>query len=112
VSERIRLFSNGFEFEHWEGRNCSWCVKSGTLDTEPSCDLYDAITESMVTDGTFSPEIVARFEWTPEYRAVLGWPCPEKQTEPTPPKTATQEMAEAGVPMLEGFAPSPQAGRP
>lgn len=115
MGERIHLWSNGFEFDHFEARNCARCVKSGDLENEPSCDLYDAITEAMCGDGSFSPEIVARFGWQEEYRAVLGWPCKEFQAEgPIEPKPAAREMQEAGATMLPGFdvAPVPSGGRP
>jgi hypothetical protein len=103
MAERIRLFANGFEWEGWDERNCSRCVKAPGEDERSSCELYDAITDAMVNGGTFPPEIVARFEWREEHRAVLGWPGPELETEPAPPKPAATVMAEAGAPMLPGF---------
>jgi hypothetical protein len=108
VSERIRLFSNGEEYRNWEHNNCDRCVKRWPGNGPALCDLEESLSVACIDDGTVAPEIAARLGYAgdPQF-----W-CAERQTEPTPPKTAAQEMAEAGVPMLEGFAPSPQAGRP
>ncbi len=105
MAERIRLFSNGFEHDNFEARNCDRCVKIPPEGEPGRCDLYDAITEAMCDDGTFAPEIVARFGWKPEYHAVLGWPCKEFQVEgPIEPKPAAREMQKAGATMLPGFS--------
>lgn len=108
MSERIRLFANGTEFECWEERNCSRCAKAPGGDERSFCDLFDAIGEAMFGDGTFAPEIVARFGWKPEYRAVLGWPCGEFQAEgPVEPTPAATEMRRAGAAMLPGLEAAP-----
>ncbi len=104
MSERIRLFSNGFEFDCWDETNCDRCVKAQWVDEPITCDLWVAINDAMVGDGTFAPEIVSRFGWKEEYRAVLGWPCAEFQDEGSvEPKPAAHEMADAGAAMLPGF---------
>ena len=106
MTERIHLFANGYEYDNWEARNCDRCVKAPTASWGGACDLNDAITEAMVTDGTFAPEIVARFGWKPEYHAVLGWPCKEFQAEgKIEPKPAAREMADAGAAHLPGMEP-------
>lgn len=105
MSERSRLWSNGFEFENFEAKNCDRCVKGfNNEENEPMCDLFDAIGDAMVGDGTFAPEIVARFGWKEAYRAVLGWPCKEYQAEgPILPKPAAVEMERAGAARLPGM---------
>ncbi len=106
MSERISLFSNGFEWDCWDEANCSRCVKAPREDERSECDLYDAITDAMVNGGWFEPEIVTRFGWREDYRAVLGWPCAELQTEgPVEPPPAADEMRRAGAAALFGELP-------
>lgn len=110
MTERIRLFANGVEHEAFAERNCHQCVKAGDAYTEPQCDLLDAIIEAMFGDGTFAPEIVARFGWKPEYITVLGWKCAEFQAEgPVEPRPAAYEMARAGAALLPGLEPADRA---
>lgn len=111
MAERIRLFANGFEFDCWDEKNCSRCVKASRDSESSSCDLFDAIGDAMWGDGTFHPKIVQRFGWKDEYIGVLGWPCAEFQAEgPIEPTPAAHEMAKAGAAQLPGFA-DPSCGQ-
>lgn len=101
-TEGIHLFSNGFEWDHWQGRNCSRCVK------RPTCDLYDAIfTDSEMTDipnGSVTTATAERLGYSNAYAGVLAWPCKERQAEDMPPRPAAHEVSSAGGIMLPGFA--------
>lgn len=76
MSERVHIFSNGFEWDHWEAANCDRCVK------EPTCDLLrGGIAESFVS-GDFAPATAARMGYTPDLSSTLGWPCKERELRP------------------------------
>ena len=74
-TERVYIWSNGTEFLDWESNNCQRCVKRAATTTWGVCELRDAISMSMIEDGTFSPEIAARLGYAddPEF-----W-CRERQ---------------------------------
>jgi hypothetical protein len=108
MSERIRLFANGFEYDCWQEANCDGCILYDP-DEPPTCDLDAAIGEAMFTDGKVPAEIAARMGWTPECRAILGWSCKERLTEPRP---AAVERIRAGAAMLPGFDAGAANGAP
>ena len=104
MSERLRIWSNGTEFESWEYNNCGRCWKAPTAKWGGACDLNDAIALAYIGDGTFSPEIVTRLGYTdgnPLFR------CRELETaKPSEQALAIREMTKAGAEMLPGFGPS------
>lgn len=103
MSERIRIFANGFEYENWDARNCSNCALKPHENDLGVCDIFDAIIDSMVTDGAFSPEIAIRMGFRDACRSILGWKCAEFRDTPAGPRPAALEMAKAGAAELPGF---------
>jgi hypothetical protein len=71
MAERVYVFSNGFEFDCWQERNCDRCAKNR------SCDLFDAIMIGSAEDGLVSQDISERMGYSDDLRFVLGWPCKE-----------------------------------
>lgn len=100
-SKGIHLFSSGFEWDNFEARNCSKCVK------EPTCDLILAMFGGGVINdlpvGSVTAEVAERLGWSDEYIGVLGWPCKERQADAAPPTPAATAMKQAGASMLPGF---------
>jgi hypothetical protein len=103
MSERIRIFSNGSEHDAWDERNCSQCALKPHENDLGVCDIFDAIIDSMVTDGAFSPEIAIRMGFRDACRSILGWQCAEFRDAPDGPRPAAHEVAAAGTPCLPGF---------
>jgi hypothetical protein len=105
--EGIHLFSNGTEFDIWESRNCSRCIK------EPTCDLLNKLFTDGLEDGLYQgqvlPETAARLGYSDEYQGQYGWPCAERQAQADPPPPAAREMRKAGGVMLPGFDAVPTA---
>ena len=79
MSERVRIFSNGFEYEAWTERNCDRCPKAG------ACEIEEALSSACVLDGTIAPEVAERLGYREDLRATLGWPCKERTAGPTVP---------------------------
>lgn len=77
----IRPFSNGAQFGDWTASNCDGCTKSP--DNGGKCDIFEAIGDGNVGDGTVSDEIGKRMGYD---RAEYVWPCTEG--EPTPERRA------------------------
>jgi hypothetical protein len=102
MSDGIHLFSNGFEGDCWQERNCDRCVK------QDACDLQDALhQDSIIHDlpcGSVTLETASRLGYTDAYWNVLGWPCAERRADKEPPTPAATEMVKAGAGMLPGFA--------
>ena len=73
--KRVRLFANGTQFMDWEKSNCERCQKysdDGTL-----CELTDALTVAMFTDGTVSQEHARRLGYDSAHPLRYGWMCTE-----------------------------------
>lgn len=102
-TEGIHLFSNGFEFDVWQGVNCNGCVK------QPTCDLYDAIFTDPLTHGvphgSVTQETAELLGYTSGYLGVLRWPCKARQIQGHEhfPKPAAHEVSSAGGTMLPGM---------
>ena len=103
--QRISIFANGTEHEAWDERNCSRCALKPHENDLGVCAIFDAIIDSMVTDGKFSVEIARRMGFRDACRPILGWQCAEFQA--AGPKPAAQEMADAGGMRLPGFDVAP-----
>lgn len=75
MSGTVHIFSNGTEFSRWTSANCDRCTK------ELTCDLLfgpGGIGDAFLGDGKFSQTAADRMGFTPECKAILGWPCAEK----------------------------------
>lgn len=77
-----RPFHCSSQFADWIDKNCEHCKK------QERCDIYDALYESYVGDGTVTDEIAKRMNYSAEQPGYYCWPCNEVES-------TTQEHAEA-----------------
>ena len=84
MSERVRVFASGFEYDAWYEANCDRCLKQRYDGDDYHCDIERAIDEAGASNGMISREIADRMGCTdqartrkPDGQIVLGWPCRE-----------------------------------
>lgn len=84
MSNRIRLFSNGFEADSWEEHNCDRCRKAARWHGDGNrylCPIEEAIGMGAVTDGTATRRMAERMGWIAAHeggKVPLVWDCPER----------------------------------
>lgn len=84
--QRIRMFSNGSQFDDWEAANCDRCTKGHTVDEHgmdqfSQCEINQALNFAYWDDGTVRAEIARRAGYfdhnTPGKSYRYCWPCNE-----------------------------------
>ncbi len=88
MSEPIRPFSNGTEFQSWKATNCERC-RLGYDREHPmgwQCQIEAAIDLASIKDGTIAPSIAKRMGYDSD-TFELAWACPEKQPYAAPTTT-------------------------
>ncbi len=73
MEKRINPFSNGSQYIDWENANCCKCAKHPFDEDElfdivrntpeKLCEIFLALSEACVGDGTISPEIAKRMAY-------------------------------------------------
>lgn len=68
---RVRPFSNGFEYQVWNGANCDHCFASSV------CSIEEALSIAHFGDGLVEAEIAERMGYSHERSRELAWRCGE-----------------------------------
>lgn len=77
----IRPFSNGSQYDDWEGSNCDRCTKGTEAEGRFTCPIRDALFMAFWDDGRVTPEIAQRMG-RQEHEMRYVWPCTEVEWTP------------------------------
>lgn len=106
MSERVYPFSNGTEYIAWDSAYCWKCGRGPYRNYDDPdaqqdgfCDIFDALADAYLDDGTISAEIAERMgdPWQQRCREFLA------EWQPEPEKSEAERMRELGMPYLPGF---------
>jgi hypothetical protein len=108
--ERIRPFSNGFEWDCWQERNCEVCpLAYNERARRYDCEIQEALDLASIDDGTISAVIATKMGFPGDRSTRLGWPCAHRlKVRDFGPSgiqvlPIDQQLRAAGAPMLPGM---------
>ena len=97
---RYRPFSNGTQCWDWDARNCERCRLPDFDQGVANCELFDALNEAYLGDGTLSWEAAFGIGYIDDQSVKTMeyvWPCRKRVTTPGLCKSCEIRAARAGL---------------